>query len=926
MRKEGFEDGAHEAQQGEKTSEKFKTPQEELDFLRAEIAKKEAELSENAPEKEKEEHDVQKVKEYQEKDSSEVIDESAQMPESKKEIYTLDLAPEEHDEKVFELLGVMEEKGIHNALSVVQKMGDPHLEDDLHRVLVQWIKAGYPINGLKEKTALWRSFKMTLFEIALPEQNEEETEKPFDKFISSMEQFYAGMCSESDKDNKDSNNFSFEIAVSESSEEIVLYIAVPDKKRGIFEKNLLAVLPDARIKEQKNDYNIFKDGGEFSASRASLKKSPALPLKTYENFDHDPLNIILNSFSKIAKTGEGTALQFVFNPNADDLTSKYKEAERRLKKGESTKEALDIPLDAKGSIIKSSKEIFREFTSTKKDGEEKKEEAPDQSVMEAVQEKISSKPIKANLRVVTSAENTERAESLLSEIESTFNQFENPNGNKLKFEKAEGKKHKIVEDFVYRKFNENRTLALNIKEATTLAHIPLVNRTTSSEFKRKGMRSASAPQNMSESGLLLGVNEYRGETEDIYLADEDRLRHFYTIGQTGTGKTTLLKNMINQDIKMGNGVCMIDPHGADIEDVLSNIPESRFEDVIYFDPAYTKRVMGLNMLEFDPERPEQKTFVINEVLSIFQKLYADSPEGLGPIFQQYFRNAAALILEDPQSGSTLLDISRVLADEEFRHYKLSKSQNMVVNQFWREVAEKAGGESSLANIVPYITSKTDVFAANDIMRPIIGQQESSLNFREIMDEKKIFLVNLSKGRLGDINSHLLGLIIVGKFLMAALSRSGGSDYAPFYLYIDEFQNVTTDSISAILSEARKYKLSLNIAHQFIAQLDEKIRDSVFGNVGSMASFRVGSDDADFLESQFSPQFEAKDLMNIPNRQAIAKIIVNGEPSKAFDMKTIAPEKGNPAQVEDLKHLSYIKHERDRELVESEIRSRANFDG
>ncbi len=329
--------------------------------------------------------------------------------------------------------------------------------------------------------------------------------------------------------------------------------------------------------------------------------------------------------------------------------------------------------------------------------------------------------------------------------------------------------------------------------------------------------------------------------------------------------------------------------------------------------------MALNMLEYDRRYPEQKTFVVNEMMSIFNKLFDMKTAG-GPMFEQYFRNAVMLVIEDPDTGSTLLDVSRVLADKAYRQLKISRCKNPIVVQFWKEIAEKAGGEASLSNIVPYITSKFDIFLSNEIMRPIVSQEESSFNFREIMDNKKILLVNLAKGRLGDINANLIGLILVGKILMASLSRADSLHLnpPPFYLYIDEFQNVTTDSIATILSEARKYKLSLNVAHQYIAQLDEKIRDAVFGNIGSIACYRIGADDAEFMEKQFSPEFTAKDIMNIENRHAYLKMLVNGKPVKPFDIRAMPPPQGNKSIVDKLKELSYLKFGRDREDVEGEV--------
>jgi hypothetical protein len=311
-------------------------------------------------------------------------------------------------------------------------------------------------------------------------------------------------------------------------------------------------------------------------------------------------------------------------------------------------------------------------------------------------------------------------------------------------------------------------------------------------------------------------------------------------------------------------------------------------------------------------------------MGIFNKLF-DMKVGGGAMFEQYFRNSAFLVMEDPESGSTLLEITRVLADKEFRDMKLARCKNPIIKQFWKS-AEETSGDQSLANFVPYISSKFDNFISNDIMRPVVLQQESVFNFRKIMDEKKILLVNLSKGRLGDINANLIGLVLVGKIQMAALSRVDmfGKPMNDFYLYIDEFQNVTTDSISSILSEARKYRLSLNVAHQYISQLDEKIKNAVFGNVGSMAVFRVSPEDANFLEAKFKPVFTAQDISKIDNYNAYVSMLVKGTPTKPFNITTLPPEEGNMDLVENLKQLSYLKYGRDREEVEEEIMARYNI--
>ncbi len=440
-------------------------------------------------------------------------------------------------------------------------------------------------------------------------------------------------------------------------------------------------------------------------------------------------------------------------------------------------------------------------------------------------------------------------------------------------------------------------------------------------------RKAPAPANLPEEGLILGKNVYRDTEKMIRIKDKDRSRHLYIIGKSGTGKSYFQVNMAIQDIQNGSGVCVLDPHGDLIEDILKYIPKERLEDVILFDPSDTERPLGVNMLEFDT--PDQKTFVINEMIKIFDKLYDLKSTG-GPMFEQYMRNTMQLIMEDEESGSTLLEIPKVLADENFRKYKLSKCKDYLVKDFWEKQAEKAGGEAALANMVPYITSKLTPFISNDIVRPIISQQKSSFNFRKAMDEKKILLINLSKGKIGELNSSLIGMVFVGKILMAALSRTDmpEEERNDFYLYIDEFQNFITDSISVILSEARKYKLNLVIAHQYITQLvekgDERIKDAVFGNVGTFISFRIGVKDAEVVAKQLAPVFSEYDLVNVPAFNAFVKLLIDNYNPPAFSMQTFEREEPAENYVKEIKDLSRLKYGRDRKVVENEIREKMNI--
>jgi len=904
---------------------KFKNPEEEIAFLRGQLKEK-IKLPEQQVEKEVKQRTAENIiSEYEAKKAKDILTPEYEVSKKETEGIALNLTPEEHDSKMEELLTMLQEKGLKNTLAVVEKLKNPHITDDFHRFLVQYIQYDSDISGLKKGDRLFRSLNMTLFEITLPHIYDGEIqEKTFKEMVSSMEQFYAGMLSISDAKEPalGKNYFTIEIALSEDQKDVVFYAGIPSSKADLFEKQLHGLFQNARIREVKDDYNIFNEDGASVGSIALASRNPIFPIKTYDDFDTDPLDIILNVFSRLKEKGEGAAIQIIFSPAGDHFIKKYGRALEQIRKGADVKRAINLPGSVKGEFTKAiGGLVFGLGTSKKKDDNTLDEQKLDEVVIGQITEKVNSTILNTNIRIVASGESTERAKEILDNIKSAFNQFTNTQGNGISFNDISGRKLLgFFQKFSFRLFSEEDSFPLNTKELTTMMHFP-VSDTYSPHLRQTKSKTAPAPNNMPKSGIILGVNKHQGFETEAFFAQDDRLRHFYTIGQTGTGKTTLFKNMIAQDIKNGEGVCMIDPHGTDIVDILANIPEDRLDDVIYFDPAYTARPMGLNMLEYDTRHPEQKTFVVNELFSIFQKLYGANPEAMGPMFEQYFRNAAMLVIEDPETGNTLLDISRVLSDAKFRELKLSRCKNPVIVQFWREIAGKAGGEGQLANIVPYITSKFDVFLADEIMRPIIAQEHSTFDFRKIMDEGKILLVNLSKGRLGDINSNLIGLILVGKILMAALSRVdvvGKERPRDFYLYIDEFQNITTPSIATILSEARKYGLSLNIAHQFIKQLDENIRDAVFGNVGSIAAFRVGTADAEFLEKQFEPIFDVSDLVNLENRNAYVKMLINGQPSEPFNIETLAPQKGNPSLIEKIKELSHLKYGRDRKEIEDEI--------
>ncbi|MEX2369068.1 MAG: hypothetical protein WD552_01585 [Candidatus Paceibacterota bacterium] len=902
----------------EKLKKNFTSPEEEISYLREKISRS------TSPESGVEHEDIdvpslerEVVRSYS--DDEDVLAPEYRMGEQRSDEIVLNLSPEPHDKQMDELLSILAKEGLKNTLQIVKKLDDPHLEDDFHRVLIQYVKEGYPLDGVKESSPRFKALHRRLFEVLLMSEDDEDKENDIRKLISATEQFYSGIMSLSTEEKPGDFTVSIEVATEHVGEQVSFYLSIPDVRADMFEKQLLSLFPRASVTEIADDYNIFNHDGISLGSRAQPSDKAILPLKTYDEFDHDPLNVLLNAFSKIKREGEGAAVQIVLQPAGDTFYKKYTNAIEKIEGGTSLSEAINVSPSFAKDVWKTAKDMFGREKKNDED-ELKGPSQREQDAIERIQKKTASPIQQANIRLAASAASRTRAEKLLFDLESAFSQFAEPHGNSLSFKRVKEKEEReFFHQLVFRTFDKNLLIPLNVEELTTIMHFPVRDIDESRELKQSKSAQAPAPLEVPEEGILLGVNHYRGSETEVRIAAEDRMRHFYTIGQTGTGKTTLLQNMITQDIRAGRGCCFIDPHGDVTDELLSVIPPERFGDLIYFDPAHTARPMGLNMLEYNTDYPEQKTFVVNEMLSIFSKLFDMQATG-GPMFEQYFRNATMLVLEDPESGSTLLEISRVLVDKSFREHKLSRSKNPIVNQFWREIASKAGDQASLENIVPYITSKFDNFLSNEIMRPIIAQQESSFNFRQIMDEEKILLVNLSKGRLGDINANLLGLILVGKILMAALSRVDlpAAERKPFYLYMDEFQNVSTDSIATILSEARKYQLSLNVAHQYIDQLQDNIRDAVFGNVGSMAAYRVSSKDAEALADMYEPVFSARDLMNVDNFNYFAKILASGQPVRPFSVSALPPQEGNAKQVEKLKELSYAKYGRDRAAVEAEL--------
>lgn len=900
----------------------FTTPEEEIAYLRAQVAEKmeRAKGYENRFTEKDRAHEV--VRDYKEESIEKVIAPIAHITEGEKHRLLEWLEPRETDAQVRMLSQVMAEKGIKNAFHMAEELNNPEVEDDFERFVVQYLISGHELKNDLSKEE-WKALHMKLFEIVLPEA-EDGKMRDTKEMMGLMEQWYASMQAlASDATNKDKNYYSLEIGVSNGSTTALFYCAVHIDYAPLFEKVVLGVFPTAQVREQKDDYNIFHNHAVTATAYASHSTHPALPIKTYTEMEADPMLLILSSFTRIAKNNEGLSLQVLVRPAGIVFAKRFGEMLEDLRKGETLKRVID-----KQSILKESLHVLGEMFSspkTKEELEKEKEKKPkleDENATKLIQEKLTKTIVETNIRIIASAETLPRTQAIRADLEAAFAQYTAIHGNSVVWKEVEGNKQKaMLHRYSYRLWNDDESYPLNLSELASLFHFPMQTKDMSN-VKEQGYTQSAAPTDLAPEGIVLGHNISRGVDTEIHFGKEDRVRHMYVIGQTGTGKTVFLKNMIMQDIKNGDGCCFIDPHGSDIEDILANIPPERAKDVIYFDPSYTERPMALNMLEYNRERPETKTFVVNELLGIFNKLFDMKTSG-GPGFEQYFRNATLLVMEHPESGNTLLDISRVFSDKDYRDYKLSKCKNPLVTQFWQN-AEKTTGEQGLQNWVQYVNSKFDIFMSNDVMRPIISQEKSSFNFREIMDTKKIFLVNLSKGRLGDINAELLGLIIVGKFSQAAMSRVDTEIRPDFYLYIDEFQNVTTPTIASILSEARKYRLGLIVAHQYIAQLTEEIKGAVFGNVGSMAVFRISADDAKYLESKFLPTFTASDIMKIDNYHAYISLLAQGTPKKPFDINVNAPQRGDRTKISALKELSYLTYGRPADEVNEEVMRKFNL--
>ncbi|MGH7240256.1 MAG: ATP-binding protein, partial [Candidatus Saccharimonadales bacterium] len=546
----------------------------------------------------------------------------------------------------------------------------------------------------------------------------------------------------------------------------------------------------------------------------------------------------------------------------------------------------------------------------------------EQNVLDSIDEKTRHPGFEVLIRVVVSSNVSQRALTILNNIVASFSLYDAPGKNGFKYAMAK-ETSELVTDYIMRFFppHKNEDI-LNSLELATIVHFPDERSIPTSQLIRQGSKQVDGPRDIPEEGLLLGYNLFRGAKKPIRLSGGDRQRHMYVVGQTGTGKSTFMEDLALQDMLSGNGFAFVDPHGDVVERLLAMVPRERTEDVIYFSPAEMEYPVGLNLFEYDS--PDQKDFLIQEALNMLYKLYDPQHQGImGPRYEHLFRNAALTVMADP-AGGTFVDIPKLFRDPKFVQQKLQHVKDQNVIEFWNKEMPMSQRSNEFGDVVNWFVSKFGAFLSNEMMRNIIGQTKSAFSLRQIMDEKKILLVNLSKGRTGELNSKLLGMVFVTKFQAAAMSRSDipEDQRVDFCLYVDEFQNFSTDSFATIMSEARKYHLNLIVANQFTTQLTTEIRDSVFGNIGTIVSFRIGQNDLESLGKYFQPTFDEDDLLRLPNYNTIVRTLVGGIPTAPFSMATL-PSLGtpNPRLADALRQLSAAKYGQPKASVEQEINNR-----
>ncbi len=782
-----------------------------------------------------------------------------------------------------------------------------------------------------EKKSVFGGLEMVLFLVMMPKnpsQKEGDKQQEEKIIISQMEQIFSNfLYLKKPGIFQQPPCIAFEMASQLGSSDISFYVAVPRYLETVFEKYVQGVYPNAIVDKIPQDYTIFEPQGETAGAYLKLSENPLFPISTYQVLEKDPLSLLSNNLSKIS-ADEGAAMQILIRPlSHSDLRKKGEKVLKKIREGKPIREAV---ARSHGGFILEDLETFFDVLFSRKTQEsqmnqdmmqKQRQQGFDQIGYDAIQKKIQKQPFEVNIRIVASSKTQDRAREILNHLASSFSQYSLSAVNGLELKEVFRKDlKKMVYDYSFRNFDRKQANILNLEELASIYHFP-THYIETPYIKAAKSVSAPPPSDLPEQGeICIGKVSFRNEDKKVFFASkQDRRRHLYIVGQTGVGKSGFMEGMIAQDIANGEGVAIVDPHGELVEHILATIPKDRVDDVVMFEPFDLERPCGLNMLEYDS--PEQKDFAVQEMIAIFMKLFP--PEIIGPMFEHYMRNAMLALMADKDNPGTLVEIPKMFTDPSFLQERLKKVSDPIVKSFWlKEWAATTG--STRSDMLGYVVSKLGRFIENEMMRNIIGQSHSGFDLAKIMDEKKIFLANLSKGLTGEVNSSLLGLILVSKIQMAAMRRARISEdqRTDFYLYIDEFQNFTTDSIATILSEARKYKLNLIMAHQYMPQLKQEIRDAVLGNVGTIGAFRLGAEDAENLEKQFEPGFSRFDLVNLDNFTMIIKMMIDNKISTPFKMNTLLPPKGRPEIVQAIKKISKLKYGKPKAIVEQEISERS----
>jgi hypothetical protein len=783
-----------------------------------------------------------------------------------------------------------------------------------------------------------------------PKDKDKETEKDFREKIAIMEQLYRSIYEIRELSVANivrrfifnHNIVSFEIVAKEKTVSFV--VVVPEEYQSIVEKQITSYYSEADVQIIK-PYDIKPSGKSAVAYYAHEKNAYWFPIKTFKTIENDPLNSMTNVLSKLAED-EIAVVQLMIRPRDGGWRKKAEESGTSMMKGKKNDSFLSkIPvigyLNTLLTMMLFGYERAKEGNMSNAPGASHGD--PYIRMLQTKEEIAKQIGSKANqdgfdtvIRLITSAKNRKRAAEIMNDCVVSLNLFKDPSMNYFQTRRIVPihfiNSPWMLHNFRHRifRFGEKQSIMVP-EELASFFHFPHSRYNYTPIIKWLQYKVLPAPVDLPTEGLLLGNNVYRGVKREVRIAPKDRMRHHYVIGQTGTGKSVFLGWMARQDILNGQGLCVIDPHGDLIEDILKYVPKERARDVVIFDPSDQERPMGLNMLE--AKTPEQRDMASSQATEIFLKLFGD--EIFGPRIQHYFRNACLTLMEDEEEGATLIDVPRIFVDDEFMKYKVTKVKNPVVRSFW-EHEYASTGERERQEMIPYFSAKFGPFITNTVMRNTIGQTHSAFDFREVMDSGKILLIKLSKGLIGDLNTQLLGLVIVARLQMAAMSRVDIPEEKrkDFYLYVDEFQNFATDSFCSILSEARKYHLGLIMAHQYINQLvvtkfgstSSQIRDAVFGNVGTMMSFKIGAEDAEYMTKEYAPLLTEQDVIGIANYKAYIKLNIKNSTTRPFSLETIWDERGKSDKIaEILKQYSRMKYGRKREFVDQEIEARIGID-